>query len=81
MTIATSASRSMDELAELTDSRIQLLQHYEKCYYQYEWDRLAAMKPSYHQLAHIADNVADAGPVWVHWQFPMERVCGIIGKY
>ena len=29
-----------------------------------------------HAVLHIADSIANAGPVWTAWAFPMERYCG-----
>ncbi|PKB97895.1 hypothetical protein RhiirA5_254670, partial [Rhizophagus irregularis] len=29
-------------------------------------------------LLHVADSIKYCGPSWTHWQFPMERVCGIL---
>lgn len=33
---------------------------------------------SFHYLLHIVDCIKDCGPCWATWQFPMERLCGIL---
>ena len=47
-------------------------------YYQNDGQRLAACKISFHYLLHVADSIKYCGPSWTHWQFPMERMCGIL---
>ena len=36
------------------------------------------MKLCFHNLLHIADSIENTGPCWATWQFPMERVCGML---
>ncbi len=36
------------------------------------------MKICFHYLLHIADSIENTGPCWATWQFPMERVCGML---
>ncbi|KAI5836990.1 hypothetical protein DFP73DRAFT_488013, partial [Morchella snyderi] len=62
--------------AERFDVRIRFakfLAYYEKRFYCFKWDRLPAMRPVSHHLAHVADSLESGGPGWVYWQFPMER--------
>jgi hypothetical protein len=33
---------------------------------------------SFHYLLHVADSIADCGPCWAFWQYPMERLCGML---
>ena len=47
-------------------------------YYRYSKDRLSTMKISFHFLLHVADSIQNTGPCWTTWQFPMERVCGML---
>jgi len=47
-------------------------------YYQHDNQRLAACRISFHYISHVADSIKYCGPSWTHWQFPMERVCGIL---
>lgn len=47
-------------------------------YYQNNGQRLAACKITFHYLLHVADSIKYCGPSWTHWQFPMERMCGIL---
>ncbi|RIB30919.1 hypothetical protein C2G38_968132 [Gigaspora rosea] len=39
---------------------------------------LPAFKIVFHYLLHIKDSIIDCGPCWTFWQFPMERLCGIL---
>jgi hypothetical protein len=36
------------------------------------------MKLCFHYLLHVADSIKNTGPCWATWQFPMERVCGML---
>jgi len=36
------------------------------------------MKLCFHNILHIADSIENTGPCWAIWQFPMERVCGML---
>lgn len=70
-------------LLERQDVRVRMarfLEYYERRYYREEWARLPAMRPVFHYLAHAADSLSECGPGWVYWQFPMERLCGIISS-
>jgi len=33
---------------------------------------------SFHYLLHVADSILATGPCWATWQFPMERLCGML---
>lgn len=47
-------------------------------YYKKEEERLSGMLISFHYLLHISECIKDCGPCWSFWQFPMERMCGIL---
>lgn len=36
------------------------------------------MKLCFHYLLHVADSIRNTGPCWATWQFPMERICGML---
>lgn len=36
------------------------------------------MLMSFHYLLHVAECIADCGPCWTFWQYPMERLCGML---
>jgi len=36
------------------------------------------MKVCFHYILHVADSIQDTGPCWSTWQFPMERICGML---
>jgi hypothetical protein len=36
------------------------------------------MKICFHYLLHLADTIETNGPCWSTWQFPMERLCGML---
>jgi hypothetical protein len=36
------------------------------------------MKMCFHYLLHLADTIETNGPCWSTWQFPMERLCGML---
>ncbi|CAB5302545.1 unnamed protein product [Rhizophagus irregularis] len=71
------------EISEEQIDDVQILlkkfsDYYEREYYQNNGQCLAACKISFHYLLHVADSIKYCGPSWTHWQFPMERVCGIL---
>jgi len=33
---------------------------------------------SFHYLLHVADSIKNCGPCWTSWQYPMERMCGML---
>ena len=41
-------------------------------------ERLSAALMSFHYVLHIADSIRNTGPAWATWQFPMERLCGML---
>ncbi|KAH0604134.1 uncharacterized protein H6S33_007165 [Morchella sextelata] len=68
-------------LAEINvvESRItRFIEYYERWYYGQKWERLPACLPVFHQALHVANGIRWAGPMFVYWQWPMERVCGMI---
>ncbi|KAH8152606.1 uncharacterized protein LAJ45_03447 [Morchella importuna] len=56
----------------------RFIRYYENRYYKKQWERLSACLPVFHQVLHVADGIRWAGPMFVYWQWPMERVCGMI---
>ena len=36
------------------------------------------MLMSFHYLLHVADSIKNCGPYWTSWQYPMERMCGML---
>jgi len=47
-------------------------------YLQNKPERLPAALISYHYLLHIATSIYNTGPAWATWQYPMERLCGML---
>jgi hypothetical protein len=39
---------------------------------------LPAALVTYHYLLHIATSIYNTGPAWATWQYPMERLCGML---
>lgn len=40
--------------------------------------RLPAFKITFHYLLHIQACIKNCGPCWVYWQYPIERLCGML---
>src|SRR5437667_6003099 len=57
---------------------IEFVSEYEKLYYQYDDLRISACLPTFHLLLHLHESISDCGPAWVFWQFPCERMCGML---
>jgi len=49
-----------------------------KEYIQNDPKRLPAALISYHYLLHISTSICNSGPAWATWQYPMERLCGML---
>ena len=41
-------------------------------------DRSSIFLISFHYLMHVAQSIEDFGPCRGYWQFPMERMCGML---
>src|SRR5215216_4706581 len=41
-------------------------------------DRSSIFLISFHYLLHVAKSIEDFGPCRGYWQFPMERMCGML---
>lgn len=64
---------------DVVEARLKrFVQYYERRYYGRRWERLPACLPVFHQILHVAQGIRWAGPMYVYWQWPMERVCGMI---
>src|ERR1044072_2302364 len=59
-------------------SFVNILSSITSYYYQYLTTRLSAMKICFHYLLHVADSIQNTSPCWATWQFPMERLCGML---
>lgn len=69
---------SAKDIITVKEDICAFLIHYEATYYQYKYDKVSVCTSQFHYLAHIPDMLEWLGPVWAYWQFPMERMCGII---
>ncbi|CAB4436877.1 unnamed protein product [Rhizophagus irregularis] len=69
---------SNDDLMEIQHLILAFYKHYETIYYQYEAERLPAMKICFHYLLHLVDSIQATGPCWSTWQFPIERLFGML---
>ncbi|TEB26702.1 hypothetical protein FA13DRAFT_1756223 [Coprinellus micaceus] len=65
---------------EIRQGFIDWVEDYERIYFQYTGERLAACVSTIHTLLHIADGIEMLGPVWVYWAFAMERFCGKLAR-
>src|SRR2546423_3396243 len=41
-------------------------------------EHLPAYKIVFHYLLHVKASINDCSPCWTFWQYPMERICGIL---
>jgi len=49
-----------------------------RLYYKRKYEQLPAMLLSFHYILHVFDSIIDCGPCWTFWQYPMERLCGML---
>jgi len=47
-------------------------------YGKHDDKHLSAYKMVFHYLLHVEASISDCGPCWTFWQYPMERLCGIL---
>ncbi|CAG8541493.1 8207_t:CDS:2, partial [Cetraspora pellucida] len=69
---------SKKELQEIKELFISFVNYYEREYYRREPEWLQATLISFHYLLHIAESIFEMGPPWATWQYPMERLCGML---
>ncbi|GES94501.1 transposase domain-containing protein [Rhizophagus clarus] len=69
---------SNDDLQEIKCSLITFYNYYENEYFKQDQERLSACRICFHYLLHISENIEYSGPCWAYWQFPMERLCGML---
>jgi hypothetical protein len=67
-----------NELRDIETLFSDFVVHYEKKYYRRETARLLAVLIFFHYLLHIAKFIRNTGPAWATWQYPMERLCGML---
>lgn len=36
------------------------------------------MKLCFHSILHLSQSIKNTGPCWATWQYPMERICGML---
>lgn len=66
------------ELEQLYYRILRFSKYMEEYMYRYDYDRVGACRPVFHQLRHVAEAIRWAGLMYVYWQFSMERLCGMI---
>jgi hypothetical protein len=71
-------SISAAEIQIVKDLIIRFSQYYEGRFYQQQWNRLRVCLPTMHQLLHVHQFLTALGPAYGYWQWPMERLCGMI---
>ncbi|RPA73483.1 hypothetical protein BJ508DRAFT_198864, partial [Ascobolus immersus RN42] len=71
---------SAADIQIVRDNINNFIAHYEKDYYQYDYDRISACLPVFHYIAHVADALRDIGPQFVYSQWVIERACGTISR-
>ncbi|UZO29815.1 uncharacterized protein OCT59_023270 [Rhizophagus irregularis] len=67
-----------DQVDDVQQLLKKFLDYYEREYYQHNSQRLAVCQISFYYLLHVANCIKYCGPSWTYWQFPMERICGIL---
>ena len=53
-------------------------QYYADRFYRQEWENLRVCLPTFHQLLHVKDALRAVGLMYGYWQWPTERLCGMI---
>lgn len=66
------------EVQLIEDKVIRFVEYYEKTMYKYSPKRLGACRATIHYLLHITQSISDCGPSPIYWQFPCERMCGLL---
>src|SRR5437667_9134820 len=76
--IAIDYDLTTEQINSIKTLLIEFVSNYERLYYQYDLLRISACLPTFHLLLHLHESISDCGPAWVFWQFPCERVCGML---
>jgi hypothetical protein len=67
-----------EDLQNATNLLVSFSEYYEDRFYRQQWDNLRVCLPTFHQLLHVTDAIHSVGPMLGYWQWPMERLCGMI---
>ncbi|GBC39132.2 transposase domain-containing protein [Rhizophagus irregularis DAOM 181602=DAOM 197198] len=67
-----------EDISEIKILLLNFYKHYEKEYYGGIKENISAIKLCFHYLLHVTDSIRNTGPCWATWQFPMERICGML---
>jgi hypothetical protein len=78
VTMAVDYEVTFDDCQTIKTLLEEFVSDYERLYYRYQLDRVRACLPTIHLLLHLADSILDCGPAWNFWQFPCERLCGML---
>ncbi|CAG8658791.1 9933_t:CDS:2, partial [Diversispora eburnea] len=67
-----------ENLIEIEENLKKFYHHYESSYYEFEVEQISTCRICYHYLLHVTECIKFLGPCWCYWQFPMERICGML---
>ena len=67
-----------EEINEVKKLLSEFVSDYERLYYQYDKARLPLCLPTIHLLLHLGQSLENCGPAWAYWQYPCERICGML---
>ncbi|CAG8848867.1 2586_t:CDS:1, partial [Racocetra persica] len=67
-----------NDLNKIQSCLLAFYTHYEKEYYRGVLDRLSTMKMCIHNMLHVSESIFQTGPCCMTWQYPIERVYGML---
>ncbi|CAG8490345.1 27706_t:CDS:2 [Dentiscutata erythropus] len=67
-----------NDLNKIKSCLLAFYTHYEKEYYRGISERLSAMKMCIHAILHVSESIIQTGPCCMTWQYPIERVGGML---
>ncbi|RPA73207.1 hypothetical protein BJ508DRAFT_53784 [Ascobolus immersus RN42] len=68
------------QLEEIEGRLIRFLEFYEREFYGYREDKISAMRPTFHAIAHVTRFLRLFGPAYVSSCWVIERVCGLLAR-
>ncbi|RPA80503.1 hypothetical protein BJ508DRAFT_327224 [Ascobolus immersus RN42] len=68
------------DVSDIRQLIYEFIVHYERDYYQYDYERISYCLPVFHYIAHVADALEDCGPQFVYTQWCVERACGTLAR-
>jgi len=82
MSKACSPAIKLSEIDHIQQQLNDFIYYYETNIYKYEWEYgMRVMRSTIHTLCHVTECIKQCGPMRMYWQYPMERIVGLVTRW